>query len=71
VQAKDWSKSRDACADTLDLASEAVSCKLEINWETFKFFVANHFRIEWFFSPNCPQKALHSPKKLRNLPLNF
>ena len=28
VQAKDWSKSRDCCVETLELAAEAVDCKI-------------------------------------------
>ena len=27
VQAKDWSKSKESCAETMALASEAVACK--------------------------------------------
>ena len=27
VQAKDWSKSKESCVETMSLASEAVACK--------------------------------------------
>jgi len=55
VQVKDWSKSRESCVETLELAAEAIECK------SFDFF------LPWLSHPNLTlQSAAVLPMPLSN-----